>query len=584
MMWLLFICMLGVALLDMTSIGLVLPLFHVIFSEDSSSLGGEYLQRLLPEGLPQEELIFWVAGVFPAVFVLKNIALLAMVHGVNRGIKGAQGTFLSRMFDIYVSRPLIFHLKRNSAEILRNLISSVPAAFEAVRLMMLIALESLLVLAACTLLLFFEPVVTIVTAVVLLGFGIAFHRLMGPVFQRWGQRTHLLEGASIKWINHAVGAIRDVKLLDREGYMSEVFHDISRKRVRYQSRMITAQHIPRVLIESVVMTGFLIVLLVLVATKESFEEVIFILGLFGVASLRLMPSVNRILISTTDLKQRVASIDVLYEDLREAHLDAPESSVSTEVPSLRFDREIKLDAIRFSYPAAEKGALHGVDLVIARGESVGFIGPSGAGKTTLIDIILGLLRPTEGRLLVDGSDVFSNLRGWQDHLGYVPQSVFLLDDTLRRNIAFGRHDEDIDDDRIADVVRMASLDSVVGELPNGLETVIGESGARLSGGQRQRVAIARALYHNPDVLVFDEATAALDNETERDVTRAIETLAGDKTVLIIAHRLSTVRNCDRLVVMNAGRVVAVGSFDELLADNAEFRRMVQLGSFETEAA
>ena len=214
---------------------------------------------------------------------------------------------------------------------------------------------------------------------------------------------------------------------------------------------------------------------------------------------------------------------------------------------------------------------------------MGIVGPSGAGKTTLVDITLGLLRPQSGRVLIDGRDAFANIAAWQRRIGFVPQNVQLIDDSLRRNIAFGLEDNIIDEARIEEVVRLARLDDVVAQLPDGLGTVIGEDGARLSGGQQQRVAIARVLYREPDVLVFDEATSALDNESEREIAKVIENLAGKKTVLIIAHRLSSVRNCDKLVFMKTGRVAAIGSFDELFSSNSEFRHLVELGNLGTES-
>jgi ATP-binding cassette subfamily C protein len=232
-------------------------------------------------------------------------------------------------------------------------------------------------------------------------------------------------------------------------------------------------------------------------------------------------------------------------------------------------------------PAHVHHAFRGIDVAISKGQSVGFVGPSGAGKSTLVDIVLGLLRPQSGRLLIDGDDAFTNLPSWQGRIGFVPQQVGLIDDTMQRNVAFGLEDEDIDEERMNEVVRLVRLDDVISQLPHGLSTVLGESGVRLSGGQRQRVSIARALYRDPDVLVFDEATSALDTETEREIGAAIESLAGERTILIIAHRLSTVRNCDKLVFMKEGRIAAVGRFDDLVRDNAEFRRLAQAGDIDT---
>jgi ATP-binding cassette subfamily C protein len=243
---------------------------------------------------------------------------------------------------------------------------------------------------------------------------------------------------------------------------------------------------------------------------------------------------------------------------------------------MRFERQIDLEAVSFRYDGTSAPVLEDVSLTIRRGESIGVVGPTGAGKSTLIDVVLGLLAPTSGRITVDGVDIAGAPRAWQRLIGYVPQAAFLFDDTIARNVALGVATADIDPTRLAEALRMAQLSDFVASLPDGVATQIGERGIRLSGGQRQRVAIARAIYRQPEVLVFDEATAALDNQTERELSRAIEALRGQKTIILIAHRLTTVQSCDALVFLRAGRVEAIGPYDQLVADNPDFRAMAAL--------
>ncbi|WP_232225143.1 ABC transporter ATP-binding protein [Dactylococcopsis salina] len=238
--------------------------------------------------------------------------------------------------------------------------------------------------------------------------------------------------------------------------------------------------------------------------------------------------------------------------------------------------QLRLDSVSYHYPNSEEQVLNQVSIEIPQGTSVGLIGSSGAGKTTLVDVILGLLQPTEGKVLVDGVDIQQGLRGWQNQIGYIPQSIYLCDDTLRGNIAFGIPEEEISDEQVWSAVRSAQLQELVERLPQGLDTVVGERGVRLSGGQRQRVGIARALYHNPQVLVMDEATAALDNETEAGIMEAVEKLSGEKTLIMIAHRLTTVKNCDCLYLMERGKVVDQGSYEELRDRNKNFMRMAKI--------
>jgi ABC-type multidrug transport system fused ATPase/permease subunit len=272
-----------------------------------------------------------------------------------------------------------------------------------------------------------------------------------------------------------------------------------------------------------------------------------------------MPSINRLLMATQTLIFNRSIIASVYKDFL---LDSPDSTSTGS--GTKFATQLELTDVSFKYPTAANASLQNVSLVVKRGEAVGFVGPSGAGKSTLVDVILGLFAPTSGVVKVDGQDVQQNLRNWQNQIGYVPQAIYLTDDTLRRNVAFGLNDENIDDNLVRDAIRLAQLEEFVATLPEKLETVVGERGVRLSGGQRQRIGIARALYHNPSVLVLDEATSSLDTPTEHGVMQAVQALQGSKTVLIVAHRLSTVEYCDRLYKIENARITEEGTFDKVV--------------------
>jgi ATP-binding cassette subfamily C protein len=323
-------------------------------------------------------------------------------------------------------------------------------------------------------------------------------------------------------------------------------------------------------VETTFVCGLLAVSLLL--TLRSGAAALPLLGLYAYAGFRVIPSANRIMMYVSELRYSRAWIHSLRDDL--AALPAPAPAAEPGEP-IRFTRAVALERVSYTYADENEAdrVLVDVDLTIARGESVGIVGPSGAGKSTLVDLLLGLLTPTAGRITVDGRDIAGALRSWQRHIGYVAQEPFVLDDTIRRNVAFGVTDVEIDDRRVTAALTLAQLGDFVAGLPGGLDTLLGERGARLSGGQRQRVAIARALYHEPEVLVFDEATSALDTPTERELIAALEALRGVKTLVVIAHRLTTVRRCDRVAVLRDGRLAAVGSYDELLARDAGFRAM-----------
>lgn len=293
------------------------------------------------------------------------------------------------------------------------------------------------------------------------------------------------------------------------------------------------------------------------------------------AALRLMPSMNRILTGAAELRNRLAAVDVLYTDMNDASLEGNYGYADCRKEDLPFKNEISINDLTFTYKNINQPAITRTSLVIRRGQSIGIFGPSGSGKSTVLDLLLGLLEQQAGSITVDGTDIRTNIGAWQKHLGYVPQNIFLLDDTLRRNIAFGIGDDEIDEQRINEVVELSNLSAVIDELVDGLETPLGESGSRLSGGQRQRVAIARALYRDPDVLVFDEATSALDIETEREITEALDRLKGHKTIIIISHKLSIVGKCNDVVFMDNGQVADKGPLETLLTNNKRFRQFTQ---------
>lgn len=578
-LYLLLVPMLVTAVLEVASVGMILPLIAVMFGGgDNNSEMISWLLAVLNEPDPQR-LLFLVTLIFAVFFILKNVAFLAMIYIVNLFAQMKLALFRQRMFDMYLHRPYTFHLHRNSAEILRNLFQSTSTAFLALQLMMNLVLEGILVLSVCLLLVTIEPWIMIIVSGVMVAVGLLFYRFMSPMFRNWGERTHWFEARIFQSINQALGAIKVVKVLNCHSFFRRSFSELTDQLALVQSRNSTAQNLPRVLVESVMVILLLGMTVAFLKTHGSVQEVISILGLFGVAALRLMPSINRILGFATDLRRCTAPVDDLYDDLQEGLVDSEKPVETEDRVLLPFNRAIQMENLSYAYgsKAQEAQVLKGINLTIAKGESIGVVGSSGAGKTTLIDILMGLLSPSGGKLLIDGADAFNDLPAWQRRLGYVPQNIYLLDDTLRRNIAFGVEDDEINEERIVATIGMAHLDNVLSGLGDGLDTMLGEHGVRLSGGQRQRIGIARALYRDPEVLVFDEATSALDSETEREVTLAIEELSGEKTLIIIAHRLSTVRKCDRLVFMKDGNIVDVGGFNELMDRSPDFRRMVELG-------
>jgi len=428
---------------------------------------------------------------------------------------------------------------------------------------LLLLTEALVLLGIAGLLLVVEPLGALFAMLVLGGTAWGFHRRTRAHIARWGQARQHHEGLRIQHLQQGLGSAKDVKLLGREGDFLAQYSVHNTQSARVGQFEATLQQVPRLWLELLAVLGLVFLVLSMLAQGRDMARIVPTLGLFAAAAFRLMPSVNRMLSAAQSLRYGLPVVNTLDNEFK---LAAPKPAAQNTNGAAAFQHEIRLTDISYTYPSAVTPALTQLSLTIKKGESVGFIGTSGAGKSTLVDIILGLLTPSAGQVAVDGQDIQQSLRAWQDQIGYVPQSIYLTDDTLRRNVAFGLPNEQIDDAAVQRAIKAAQLQEFVASLPDGLETIVGEHGIRLSGGQRQRIGIARALYHDPTVLVLDEATSSLDTATECDVMQAVSALRGRKTVLIVAHRLSTVAHSDRLYRLEQGRVAEEGTPNTMLSD------------------
>jgi len=341
-------------------------------------------------------------------------------------------------------------------------------------------------------------------------------------------------------------------------------------------------YVPRQMIETITVTSLAGISLIVLASGQDLQSMLPVLGLFAVAAIRLMPSMNRIATGLAQLRFHYAAVEVLYEELQDLPGSEPAPTFRgpkrSAAPRLSFERTLVLDRLTYRYPSMPRPAVDDVSLEISKGQWVAFIGPTGAGKTTLVDLMLGLFAPASGRILVDGRDIGDDLVAWQRNVGYVPQDVYLLDDTVRRNVAFCLPEGEIDDERVWSALRAAEVETFVRSLPGGLDAMVGQRGDRLSGGERQRLGLARALYEDPQMLVIDEGTANLDNETEAAIARTLSGLRGRKTILVIAHRLSLIRNCDHVYLLRRGKVQYSGEYSDLLRTDVGFRQFVESGA------
>lgn len=506
-------------------------------------------------------------GVF---FLLRGVINIVSAYAQQKAAQVTGVMLATRLVRSYLTMPYERHLRRNSSELIRNAIESTSnvVAYVFVPFVLLIG-EGLVTIALLGLLLVLAPAASLLAMLVFAPVILVLLKVVQPRLASLGERAQVAYKDSLQTLTQSLEGIRDVKILGREPFFTEAFYGQRLDLARSQYVRATLTDVPRLSLETIMVLFIVAFLAVAEVRGVGSTGTVPVLGMFGYVALRLLPALNRIIASVNTIRYGTAAAHHVHADLG-VHATREPATPTDPVP-LR--ETIRCEDVHFAYAGTESPALRGIDVTIRRGESIGIVGPTGAGKTTLLDVLLGLLPPTAGRVLVDGADVAANVRGWQATVGIVPQQVFLLDASLKQNIALGRSDAEIDDGRVAASVRMAQLDTVVADLPQGLDTFVGERGVRLSGGQRQRVAIARALYLQPSVLVFDEGTSALDAGTEAQVVEALDALPGDPIVIAVAHRLSTVRRCDRILLLDQGRLRATGTYDELLARDDLFRRL-----------
>lgn len=477
----------------------------------------------------------------------------------------------------YLKAPYIFHLNKNTAFLIQNILTETHNfANEILMPIMFTGSNIAIILGLTILLLQTNFIATSTIFIVLLLVSCVSYRFKDKL-ARWGKEGHEANIEMIRIINHGLGGFKETRVIGCESYFENQMTQQAEKFKTAIAATNAFSLLPRYTLEPLIVTflvGFTIIYLL---SNQSSENLAATLGVFGMASIRLIPAASNVIQAVGNLRHRSYVIDKLYLDLKE--VEAVEENKSVRSLStvddrigkpLPFENEIVLERVSYSYPSSSEKSLKNISLVIRKGESIGLIGKSGAGKTTLVDVILGLLIPESGEIRVDGFSVVNDLRSWQNAIGYIPQSIFLIDDTIERNIAFGVSDKQIDREKLYKAIQASQLNELIKELPDGLKTIVGERGIRLSGGQRQRVGIARALYHEREILVLDEATAALDNETESLVNEAIKSLMGTKTIMIIAHRLSTIAHCDRIYALEKGQIVKSGSYQEVVLGKQTF--------------
>ncbi|MGH8179024.1 MAG: ABC transporter ATP-binding protein [Steroidobacter sp.] len=550
--------------LETLGIGLVVPFIALLASEDALTNWSWAVEVNAALGHPDKGMLILIAMVALTVaFFVKNAVLALMTWKQMQFAFDVQARLSRQLFESYLHRPYVFHLQHNSAELLRNVISEVSlfTNFVLVPCSVLIA-EFMVLLGIVILLVAIEPLGAIVTGAVMIAAGFSFLRTTRNSSARWANARQRHDGLRLQHAQQGFGATKDVKLLGREEQFVAEFEQHNVAAASASRKQMTLLQLPRLFLEVLAITGLTALLFVMLGADRALDAILPTVGLFAAAAFRLMPSANRVISSAQSLRYGLPVIGTLISELRRIPIGSRELGRSAE--TLTFATAIQICGLEYAFPGTDTKAVHGVSFEIRRGQAIGIVGSSGAGKSTLVDLLLGLLDPDAGCIKLDGRDIRCNLRAWQDQIGYVPQSIYLTDDSIRRNVALGVAPELIDDSQVYAALAAAQLDEFVKSLPDGLSSLVGERGARLSGGQQQRIGIARALYHRPSILVLDEATSSLDTRTEEGVMQAVQALHGKKTLIIVAHRLTTVAQCDRIYRLENGKVVAEGTPDVML--------------------
>ena len=545
------------AVFELGGVSLILPLIQLISTPEVVEEPG--IVRTVYRGLGMKsvtDFFIVLVVIIICVYLIKNIYLTLMYYFQYRYIYRNQLKCAGRLIDCYLKKPYTYHLDHNTSNMIRNIMLDTDRLFQLILQVLNVISEALLSMLLIIFLIITDPMMSITVALILVIFMGAFRLLTKRRVNSYGHINQTYDGKMHQSINQALGAVKDIKILHREKYFVDTFIDCGNRKMNALINTNFLGQVPKFLIETVCVAAIMTVLAVKLKSGENLNAVLPKLAAFAVAAFKLLPSVGKITNYLNGITFLKPSIDLIYHDIRETE-DMLTKKQGMERDDYTEDNpadSISLEEVSYSYPNSEETVINKVSFKIPLGQSTGLIGPSGAGKSTIADIILGILTPVEGRVMYGKMNVHEYPYSWSKKLAYIPQTIFLADESIRRNVAFGIEDGIIDEAKVWAALKEAQLDEFVRSLPQGLDTEVGERGVRLSGGQRQRIGIARALYDDPEILVLDEATSALDNDTEKAVMEAIEHLHGKKTMIIIAHRLTTIKNCEHVFKVENGKV------------------------------
>lgn len=562
---------------EMIGLGAIVPIMKILVDSDITKEYPWLVPYLEKIGNPDRyQLIWYMMSSILVLYLLKSLFLIFLGWRQASFSANLSASLSEKLFSGYLGQPYTFHLNRNSAQLIRN-IQNETNLFIAVSISAItVSIEFTVLIGVAIALFYVEPAGALFVSLFLGISSFILIRLSKNKLKVWGSERQMHDGLATQHLMQGLGGVKEVKLLGLEDFFLNKFNFHNYKRAFIYTRQITLQQVPRIYLEFLAILAMTGLILFLNSKQTASSNFVPVIGVFIAGAFRMIPSANRILSALQVIRFNKPVIDLFYTEFKNIDNASTTSNTNPHFSSevKKVFKSLKVENITFHYPSTDSPALNNISFEISYGEMIGFVGSSGSGKTTMVDVLMGLLEPQQGKVLVNENSIASNTREWQNLIGYVPQNIFLTDDTLRNNIAFGIPENQIDQTKVQNALEAARLTTFIDSLPEGLNTKVGERGVRLSGGQRQRIGIARALYHNPSVLVLDEATSALDTVTEREVMDSVKQLKGTKTIIVIAHRISTILSCNRIFVLEKGKLENVGKPEDLFP--LEFEAMLSM--------
>jgi len=553
--YLILFCLFIGMILEAFGIGIILPVLNIIVSPESlkqNALVNELFIFL--NFTDNQQIIIFSLSLLIGVYLFKSIYLVGLSFYQNKYISLISSDISNRLFKNYLNQDFMFHKTRNSSELIKAFQVEINLFIRLLQSGLVLITEVALTVAIIVTLFFVEPYGTIFIIIFFLIFGSIYYLFSKHKSAAWGVIREKVDNKIAKLISDAINGFNDVYILGKQNFFQKKLINYNKIKARVVSNQVTLGQIPRYYLEFISIVSLGGFILIMILNNKNINEIISTGGVFIVSTFRVLPSVNRIIGSLQQIKFYRSSVEIVYKDLKLNSLLVKDKFTQEEI---LFKDKLSLSQITFCYPKANSNVFENLDFTLNRGEVVGIIGPSGIGKSTLTNILVGFLHDFSGEFKVDGLTInLSNSNQWRKQLGYVSQSIYLIDDSIQANIAFGEDVHEINKDRMENAIKKAQLQTFIQSLPNQLDTIVGERGAELSGGQQQRIGIARALYHDPNLLILDEATSALDHDTESDVLKAVESLKGEITILIITHRLSTLDCCDKIYKVENKKLIA----------------------------